>query len=183
MSFVQDSINWLKDRVIYMTGRGVLGMGIMLAMGTLTSGSTAMIVAVGVTAAAQATVFWRGERRTERQMVGAYRDEIAATLDIKPADVTIEQMREVAVGNPAKELPGNAVLKDALVRNSKQHLMQMGTSALAGLATLLTAGLLFGFGDAAAQGAGFKDAVRSFMMPEGSVLAGWANSFNSLLGA
>jgi hypothetical protein len=141
MTLVEDIVGWVKNQAVYLTGRGLLGLG--MAFGGLVGDTMALVIAIGGTAALQGAITWRKERRAERQLVNAYREEVSASLGIRPEDVTVEQLQEVAYGNPEIAGDGNAVLKDALDRNSQKHMLQFVSSGISALATFgIAVGLL-----------------------------------------
>lgn len=143
---IEQVVNWFKNRFIYMTGRGLLGLGLFTAVGLAGLGSTALMVgAIVGTVGLQTFMTWRNERRGEERLVTAYREEVAAKLEMPFDQVKLEHLRDVAFGHPELGLDPNPVLQQALERNSKRHVMQLATSALAGVVTLGTFAAAVGF--------------------------------------
>lgn len=135
MSLLQEIVEWTKNRLIYMSGRGILGFGVVLGS---SFGPAVFPFAVAGTAALQAVISWRKERRQESMLLSAYKEEVGAILDKNPEDVTTDDLQTVAQGDKEKGIEGNAVLAEALEYNSKRGLMEMVTSALSGLAIIAT---------------------------------------------
>lgn len=153
---IDDATNWLKNRLIYMTGRGLFGLGLIAAAGAIgivgaaTLPAWVPVLIVSVTAGLQALTTWRNERFQEGKLVDAYREEIGAALDKEPQEVGIADYRLVAEGSLHRGIRPNPVLKQALERNESKHLMQFLTTAFAGALTGL--GLLMFSGGVTALG-------------------------------
>ena len=149
LDIVPAAVNFVKNQLIYMTGRGLLGSAIVLGgfasnianpISLISSISIGLVVAA--TVGLQAYNNYRNERFQEGQMLHAFRDEIGAVLDKSPEDATLDDLKLLGQGSRNKGIPRNPIIQQALDHNSKKHLLQIITTAFAGFTTLA---LLLGF--------------------------------------
>jgi hypothetical protein len=138
MPFVDDIGAFLNRNRGYFFGKVLL----MFAVG---AASTALnisifwpaLLIVGGGMAIHAYGRFTEHRYYQQEMVDLYRDDIAQHLGIAPEQVTRAHLKEAA--------NGNEVIAQALQRQHKKLLVDMGTSLLAGAVTF---GLLLTFGNA-----------------------------------
>jgi hypothetical protein len=142
---IPDAMNFVKNQLIYMTGRGLLGtaiwgIGIMFggaeALLTGPAATVTMGAVVAATVGLQAYKNYRNERFAEQRMVSIFRDEVAAKLDMPQEEVTLDHLKTVADGSLNRGIPANPVIQQALNHNGKKHLLQIVTTAFAGFSTL-----------------------------------------------
>lgn len=139
MNLLDDLYHFAKNRLIYMTGRGVIGLGMMtggvlLGLGSAVPASVALGI-VGVTAGLQSLITYREQRFNEDKLVNFYRDEVATTLGIDPESVSIDQLKLVAKGSYNRGVEEHPTIEQALTRIREQHMMNFITTGFAGLAT------------------------------------------------
>lgn len=145
--------NWVKNRFIYMTGRGLLSMVLLFGASLFVPGGTiglgAIGLIVGVTAGLQAFVTYREEQAGEQAIVSEYREEIATRLGIHPAGVGKEHLQLLANGSLNRNIEPNAVLYQAIQQNQNKHLLRFvttGFSAFAMASVLMIPGLVESLG-------------------------------------
>lgn len=110
-------VRWLTA---FATGRGatmlaVTGAAAGMAFGGVWLPLIGLALGIPVTAAL-ATM---SHHHQQQQLRVHYREEVAATLGITPREVTMDHLRAVANGIPARQIPGNRTLHEALERNDR----------------------------------------------------------------
>lgn len=138
MPFIWDIVHWVKGRAMYMAGRGLLSMALILAASYMpfTVGLTPFsMVAVAATGLLQGALIWRDQRRHEDRLLQEYRGEVAAKLGRDPAQVTVGDLHTVANGAPEAGLESNPVISEAINHNSKKQLVRMMTTVVSAILT------------------------------------------------
>ncbi|MCI5049883.1 MAG: hypothetical protein MRY32_06090 [Rickettsiales bacterium] len=138
MPNVTDIFDWVKGRVMYMTGRGLLNMVLLGAALTIPNISLSVffVVAAVATGVLQGALIWRDQYRHEGRLVQDYRDEIAAKLGKDPTQVGRSDLHEIAHGDRHTGLPPNPFFKQALDQNGRRSLVRMVTTAASLFATV-----------------------------------------------
>ncbi|MFZ4540301.1 MAG: hypothetical protein ACOYNL_00640 [Rickettsiales bacterium] len=134
-----DIKDYIRQFKVYALGKGLLTLAVF--------GAGALGAATGIGVLIPATVIAVGGfaltvvRRLhsqmiyEENMVDLYRDNIAATLSVAPADVTRADLKEAA--------RTNEIINEALKRQHKKTLLTIATAALSGAVSI---GLIMAFG-------------------------------------
>ena len=138
MPFIDDIGAFLNRNRGYFLGKMLLMFAVGAASHAL--GITMLVPAailVGGGMAIHAYGRFTEHRYYQQEMVDLYRDDIAQHLGIAPEQVTRAHLKEAA--------KGNEVIAQALERQHKKLLIDIGTSLLAGVVTF---GLLLSFGEA-----------------------------------
>ncbi len=166
--------NFFKDRLLYMTGRGLMSMafvGVALAAPGIGLMPLAL-AAIGLTGLLQGVLVWREQSRTEEKLVEHYRDEIASKLEISPAQVDVDALHKLAYGDKAEGVEANPVLRQSIEHSGEKKLLRLGSTILAALTALV--------------------AVSSFVPPEAiqsisswvqNVSGGWLANNTTIFGA
>lgn len=166
--------NFFKDRLLYMTGRGLMSMafvGVALAAPGIGLMPLAL-AAIGLTGLLQGVLVWREQSRTEERLLEHYREEIASKLEISPAKVGVNELHKVAYGDKAEGVEANPVLRQSIEHSGEKKLLRLGSTILAALTALV--------------------AVSSFVPPEAiqsisswvqEVSGGWLANNTTIFGA
>jgi len=118
-----DYANWGNNRLIYTGGRILLGL--VMASMAFTSLPLLGLVAVAATGLLQGFIIWRDQKQHEEKLLQDYRHEIAAKLNLNPAEVTVRDLHTIADGDPEMGLQGNSILKEAVNRNGTRQIVRL----------------------------------------------------------
>jgi hypothetical protein len=133
--------NIIADFWRYALGRGIISTAVIAASFI---GSTPGMVAIAVGSVAW-NVFTRhiSQQRYEQNMLQFYSDEVAAAVDKSADEITVDDLKKAAYGDPYHDIPRNEVLSYALDRQKAKSWLSFGVAVVAGLATfgLIYAGL------------------------------------------
>lgn len=135
--------NFVKDRLVYMTGRGLMSMAFLgLALAVPGIGLTPLaLTAIGLTGVLQGALVWRDQRRSEEKLINEYRDEIAARTGVNPERVGLEDLRTVAYGDEEQGIEENVVLRQAIERSGQKKLLRLGSTILSAVVALTAVSL------------------------------------------
>jgi hypothetical protein len=166
--------DFLKTLRVYLLGRGLMSLVVMLSvMGLKAAGAPiagAALIIAGGAAVVSAGMRIYSEMQYESRMTDLYRDDIAKHLGIAPEQVTRTHLRYAA-----RE---NEVISQALNRQRRLNIVSFATTALAAAATFS----LISFGLAGDVAKFFVDTFgESWGKPLNFISAGIVSGFSSLI--
>ncbi len=174
---LNDIVNFAKNRMIYMFGRGMIAIPITLGAFT---GTWAVGLAVAATLGLQTYISYRNQKAGEERLIHLYRDEIATKEGIDPSAVTLDDLHDIAYGNAAKDISPNRVFKEALERNSEKHFLYYATTVIAafltfgGVSFYGAEALVSNVKDFLMSGLGLSSGLTQYLIPAGAMFAsGW----------
>lgn len=127
-----ESLNhFAKMLPVYLLGRGLISLAVIVASMVSTSWIVAATVAVGGTVL-RGVLRQYQESIYEQELVNLYRDDIAGRLGIAPAEVTRAHLPEAAQDND--------IIAQAIERQHSKSMISFLTSVIAGVATFAMVG-------------------------------------------